>query len=120
MLSTTNIKCPENNLKCPEKRRQVRYGCKATIKWSLFNNTIFFDATLLNFSENGVYFETAHALKPGTAIFLDMKMVSSVKINLKTPNRPRLVSLGEVKWCVNLSEEIQTKFGVGVSYPFFH
>ena len=113
MLATTNIKCPE-------KRRHVRHGCKAVIQWSLFNKAIFFDATLLNFSENGVYFETAHALQPGTTIFLDMKMVSSDKINFKDHERPRLVSLGEVKWCVNLSGEIQPSFGVGVSYPFLH
>ena len=98
----------------------MRYRCKSIIKWSLFNQTLFFDATLMNFSENGVYFETAHDLKPGTAIFLDMKTVCSDKINFKDHKRPRLVSLGEVKWCVNLSGEVHSNFGVGVSYPFLH
>ena len=106
------------NIKRPEKRRHERHNCEAVIKWSLFNQTIYFDATLLNFSESGVYFETAHDLKPGTAIFLDMKTVSPHRINFKDYKQPRLISLGEVKWCVNLSGEVQSKFGVGVSYPF--
>jgi hypothetical protein len=98
----------------------MRHSCEATIKWSQFNKAIYFDATLMNFSERGVYFETAHELRPGTAIFLDMKTVPSDKIIFKDHKRPRLVSLGEVKWCVNLSEDIQSKFGVGVGYPFLY
>ena len=109
---------PAANIKCPEKRRQARHNCEAVIRWSLFNQTIFFDATLLNFSESGVYFETAHDLKPGTAIFLDMKMVTPGRINFLEYKQPRLISLGEVKWCANLSGEVQSNFGVGVGYPF--
>ncbi len=111
---------PTANIECPEKRRHVRHSCDAVIKWSLFNKATFFEATLLNFSENGVYFETAHDLKPGTTLFLDMKMVSSDKMHFKDHKCPRMVSLGEVKWCVDLSGEIQPNFGVGVSYPFLH
>ena len=111
---------PTANTKCPEKRRHVRHSCEATIKWSLFNKAIYFDATLMNFSESGVYFETAHDLKPGTAVFLDMTIGPSDQIIFKDLKRPRLVSLGEVKWCVNLSGEIQSNFGVGVGYPFLH
>ena len=107
-----------DNIAWPEKRRQARHNCEAVIRWSLFNQTIFFDATLLNFSESGVYFETAHDLKPGTAIFLDMKMVTPGRINFLEYKQPRLISLGEVKWCVDLSAQANPNFGVGVSYPF--
>jgi hypothetical protein len=96
----------------------VRHNCEALIRWSQFNKTVFFDATLLNFSENGIYFETAHDLKPGTTIFLDMKRVSPSRFNCMDHERPRLVSLGEVKWRIDLSGKTQSNFGYGVSYPF--
>ena len=101
-----------------EKRRQVRHKCEADIEWSYFNRTVNFDAKLLNFSEGGIYFETGHDLKPGATIFLKMDMVSSNNIHPLDPERPRSVSLGEVKWCVDLSGSDQSNYGVGVGYPF--
>ena len=105
-------------INCPEKRQHVRHNCEADIRWSQFNRTNFFAATLLNFSESGVYFETTHDLKPGTTIFLDMRSVPSCRIDCMHHDRPRLVSLGEVKRRVTLSGKTQSYFGVGVRYPF--
>ena len=79
---------------------------------------IYFEAKLLNFSEGGVYFKTDHDLKPGATIFLKMNMVSSSKINSLDPEHPRSVSLGEVKWRMDLSGSDQSCYGVGVRYPF--
>ena len=110
--------CPITKIKCPEKRRYIRHNCEAGIRWSHFNKAIFFDAILLNFSESGVYFETAHGLTPGATIFLDMRMVAGDKIKCTDHMRPRLVSLGDVKWCIDLAGEIRFYFGVGASYPF--
>ena len=101
-----------------DKRRHVRHKCEATIEWSYFNKEIQFDAKLLNFSESGVYFETGHDLKPGATIFLKMKTVSSCEINSFDHGRPRSVSLGEVKWHIDLSASDQSCYGVGVRYPF--
>ena len=105
-----------NKIENTEKRRQVRHKCEAIIEWSYFNREINFDAKLLNFSESGVYLETAHDLKPGTMIF--MKMVTSCNISLLNHERPRSVSLGEVKWRIDLSGSDQSSYGVGVRYPF--
>ena len=101
-----------------EKRRQVRHKCEGIIEWSYFNRALNFDAKLLNFSEGGIYFETGHDLKPGATIYLKMNMVSSGKINSLDPERPRSVSLGEVKWRINLSGRDESYYGVGVRYPF--
>ena len=96
----------------------MRHKCEAIIEWSYFNKEIYFDANLFNFSKSGVYFETGHDLKPGATIFLKMKMVSSSKINSLDHGRPRSVSLGEVKWHIDLSGRDQSYYGVGVRYPF--
>ena len=107
-----------NKITITEKRRHVRHKCEAIVEWSYFNKEIYFDAKLLNFSESGVYFETAHDLKPGGTIFLKMKMVSSSKINSLVHERPRSVSLGEVKWRIDLSGSGKSCYGVGVRFPF--
>ena len=110
--------CLTTDIKCSEKRRHLRHNCEAGIEWSQFNGTHFFAATLLNFSESGVYFETTHDLKPGTTIFLDMRKVPSSRIDGMHRERPRLVSLGELKRRVDLSGKTRSYFGVGVRYPF--
>ncbi len=103
-----------NKIENIEKRRQVRHKCEATIEWSYFNKDMYFDAKLLNFNESGVYFETGHDLKLGATIFMKMKMVSLSKINSRYHEHPRSVSLGEVKWRIDLSGSDQSCYGVGV------
>jgi hypothetical protein len=103
---------------CTEKRRHARHKCQAVIKWSYFNQDVYFDARLINFSDDGVYFETGRELKPGVSIFLDMKRVSSSMIEPKDHQRPKSVSLGEVRWCSDLSRKDQNIYGVGVRFPF--
>ena len=107
-----------NKIENTEKRRLVRHKCEAAIEWSYFNKKVYFDAKLLNFSEGGIYFETDHDLKPGVTIFLKTNMFSSSNINSLDPERPRSVSLGEVKWRIDLSGSDQSYYGVGVRYPF--
>ena len=92
-----------NKIDNTDKRGDVRHKCEAFLKWSFFNKEIYFDAKLLNFSKDGVYFETGHDLKTGATSFLKMNMVSSSKINSLDPEHPRSVSLGEVKWRIDLS-----------------
>ena len=106
-----------NKIENTEKRRHVRHECEATIEWSYFNKEIYFDAKLLNFSKDGVYFETGHDLKPGATIFLKMTMVSSSKIKSLDHEHPRSVSLGEVKWRIHIPGSDQSYYGVGVRYP---
>jgi len=107
-----------NKIENSEKRRSMRHKCQASIEWSYFNKDIYFDAKLLNFSESGVYFETAHDLKPKATIFIKMNTFSPRKIDSLDHECPRSVSLGEVKWRINLSGSDQSCYGVGVRYPF--
>ena len=107
-----------HKIQLAEKRKAIRHKCEALIEWSYFNKDTCFDAKLLNFSQSGVYFETGHDVKPGRTILLKMKIVSSSRFYSLDHERPRSVSLGEVKWRIDLSGRGKTNFGVGVRYPF--
>ena len=109
-----------HKLESTEKRRHVRHRCEAVIKWSYFNQEVYFNARLINFSDDGVYFEADRELKPGVSIFLDMKTISSTMVRSKDHQRPRSVSLGEVQWCIDLSERHQARYGVGVRFPSYY
>jgi hypothetical protein len=108
----------KNIINITEKRADVRHDCEAIIKWSYFNKDKYFKAKLLNFSRGGVYIETAHDIKPQATIFMQVEMVLSSNINSLDYERLRYVSLGEVKWCIDLSGNAQTYYGVGLQYPF--
>ena len=110
-----NLANKKNNI---EKRAHIRHNCEAVIRWSFFNKKTCFDAKLLNFSENGIYIETSQDLKPGTTIFLQMNIDSSYISNSQAHPRPRSISLGEVKWRIDLSGIDQSCYGIGVRYPF--
>ena len=101
-----------------EKRADVRHDCEAIIKWSYFNKDTYFKAKLLNFSSGGVYIETVHDINPHATIFIQVEMVLSSKFNFLDYERLRYVSLGEVKWRIDISENDQSYYGVGVRYPF--
>ena len=101
-----------------EKRKERRHKCDALIKFSYFNRENHFEARLINFSEGGVYLETDHDLKPGCTIFLKLFRIDSKKSQSMKNDYPRSVSLGEVKWRIDLSEGDRVCYGVGVRYPF--
>jgi len=107
-----------NKIDNTDRRRDMRHKCEAFLKCSFFNKEFYFDAKLLNFSESGVYFETVHDLKPGATIFLKMEMDSLIKFNFLDHDGPRSVSMGEVKWRIDLSGNARSYYGVGVRYPF--
>jgi hypothetical protein len=107
-----------NKIENNDKRRHERIKCEAVIEWSYFNQDVYFDARLINFGRNGVYFETDRELKPGVSILLRTKRISPSMTKSKDHQHPRSVSLGEVQWCLDLSGRDKSCYGVGVRFPF--
>jgi hypothetical protein len=107
-----------HQIQYPDKRKERRHQCAAVVEFSFFNKEKYFDAKLFNFSKSGVYIETAHDLKPGCTILLKMIKYASSRFNSLDHERPRSVSLGEVKWRSDLSKRDKAYYGVGVKYPF--
>jgi len=107
-----------NKIENTEKREHVRHNCEADLEWSYFNKAKYYDAKLLNFSEGGVYLETGRELKPGVTIFMKIKMLPSSMIDSLEHVHPRSMSLGDVKWCVDLSGKGHSCYRVGIRFPF--
>jgi hypothetical protein len=100
-----------------DKRNSKRYGCDVEIIWAYFNKRDFYKAHALNFSRDGNYFETDRALGVGATVHMRV-------LNCIDPNdRPKVLegirwnTLGEVKWCRELTREKQGHYGIGVRYP---
>ena len=106
-----------NKIVVKEKRRiEERYNCEAKIKWSYFNKSSFYDATILNFSRNGIYFETPHEIKSGTTILIQVETLLSKNMRSDESLCLRTVSLADVKWCNESSKDGVSNFGVGVRH----
>jgi hypothetical protein len=99
-----------------EKRMHERYDCEALIKWSYFNKDRFYQARVLNCSRNGVYFETPHAIKEGTTIYILTEALLSKNMRLNELECLRTVSLGEVKWCNERFENGVSCYQVGIRH----
>ena len=99
-----------------EKRMHERYNCEAIIKWSYFNKDKFFKARVINCSRNGISFETSHAIREGTTIYIRTETLLSKNMRLNELECLRTVSLGEVKWCNERSEDGASYYQAGVRH----
>lgn len=99
-----------------EKRGYERYNCEALIKWSYFNQNRFFDAKILNFSRNGLYFETSYEIGPKATIFIRLETPFTKTESLTGHECLRTVSISEVRWCHEISKNDISYYAVGVRH----
>ena len=99
-----------------EKREYERYNCEAPIKWSYFNQNRFFDAKILNFSKNGLYFETSYEIGPKATIFIRLETLFTKNMSLTEHECLRTVSISEVRWCHEISNDDISYYAVGVRH----
>ena len=99
-----------------EKRYDQRYGCEAIVKWSYFNENKQFDAKIINFSRTGIFIEADQAIKPGATIFVRLEILLSETWGSSDHGWLRTISLGEVKWCKELTKDSVDYYGIGISY----
>ena len=99
-----------------EKRAHQRYNCEALIKWSYFNKDRLFDAKIVNFSKDGFSFETSSEIRPHATVFTRLETLFTRNMSLTEHEYLRTVSIGEVKWCQELSKEGQNYYVVGVRH----
>jgi hypothetical protein len=53
-----------------EKQTGQRHACRGTMNWVYFNKERYGAARILNFSQNGSYFETDQALVHGSTVLI--------------------------------------------------
>jgi hypothetical protein len=99
-----------------EKRVYERYNCEAPIKWSYFNQNRCFDARILNFSRNGLYFETPYEIGPKATIFIRLETPFTNNESLTEHECFRTVSISEVRWCHEVSKDDISYYAVGVRH----
>lgn len=99
-----------------EKRAFERHFQETNIVCALFNTNKYHQAKMLNYCEGGLYFESAFPFKPGTTIYVRIEEFSRKDSHSTLYCGHRTVTLGEVKWCKEISAPESYKFGIGVRY----
>jgi hypothetical protein len=103
-----------------EKRIDRRHRCEASIAWGCFNDKKMFRAKMLNYSKDGMYFESEVNLKEGVNIYFQM---NDCLFDASDPERYeglRSVSLARVKWCKDIGGKKAKHFGFGVKYVEYY
>jgi hypothetical protein len=99
-----------------EKRIDNRRKCDASIVCAYFNKENVCNAKMLNYSRDGMYFESDSLFKEGTNIFFKIK---DYLFDLSDPELCeglRTVSLAQVRWWKDMGREDASCFGIGVKY----
>jgi hypothetical protein len=100
-----------------DKRDAKRHGCDGEIIWAYFNKKDSSKARALNFSRDGSYFESDRALGVGLTVLMRVLNCIDHTDRSKDPESIRWNTLGEVKWCRELTSGKQGHYGIGVKYP---
>jgi hypothetical protein len=74
------------------------------------------NGVLRNFSNEGCYIETPCEFNSGTVLLIRTIQYPSMSSSIGTQERPRSMSLAEVKWLKNLSDKETLRFGIGLRY----
>ena len=93
-----------------------RFDCCFSVCVAPFNSTQYVKGTMTNYSQNGLYFESESALKPGTSILIRVQNNLDADGTFEFKEGFRSMSLGEVKWCKEFISEGSAHYAVGVKY----
>lgn len=99
-----------------EKRSESRQRCHAEVTWAYFNTANFHSGRMVNVSRGGGYLVTESPAMPGASVFIRVEKVLDTSGLSAAEEVIRSTALGEVKWCRELHEEGQTRFGIGFRY----
>jgi len=99
-----------------EKRAFERHCQEVPITVAYFNTNRYYLATMLNYCEGGLYFESDFAFQPRTSLYIRIEEEMSESPGAEIHNGFRSVALGEVKWCTETGKGEPGKYGVGVKY----
>ena len=99
-----------------EKRSAYRHHQEIPITVAHFNTSRYHPATVLNYSEGGIYFESDFAFQPRTSIYIRIEKQIKDLPESEVQNGIRSVALGEVKWCKEISKGESGRYGMGVKY----
>jgi len=102
-----------------KQRRYDRQDHRAAIQFSRYNTNRYHHGRLKNIGEGGLCFESQTALRPGESVFIRIVPITVDSTQTATPPNPnglRAFTMGEVKWCLELSESETYTYGIGIQY----
>jgi hypothetical protein len=88
------------------------------MKWVYFNKECYGVARILNYSQNGSYFQTDQAISLGSTVLIHVFKCMDCVDASKTPANLRWNALAEVKWCQKISDSDNILYSVGVRYYY--
>ena len=94
-----------------EKRKYERHKADASIICSYYNQNHYYPGRMMNYSRNGMYFESDYPFKPGAYIYIRLESDS-----VDSCEGFRTLSLAKVKWCRNTGDIKSARHGIGVRY----
>ena len=99
-----------------EKHNAKRHGCDGEIIWAYFNKNDYAKARAIYFSRDGSYFESGRSLGVESTVLIHVLNCTDHNDRSKNPAGIRWNTLGEVKWCREITGEKQGLYGIGVKY----
>jgi hypothetical protein len=101
-----------------EQRRCDRCQYEDPVTSGYFNTGLCRIARTKNRSPDGMYIESDYFLRPGATVYL--KLENKMSDASEKPSCAcyglRTVTLGEVKWCQELSAPGSSLYGIGLKY----
>ena len=106
----------ENMTAYIEKRASKRCSYKAPIQFSLINKTNPEDAYTINHTKSGMCIKSKHSFKVGSTVLIRIQKYSSNgSCACGFEGLPQM-SLGEIKWCREISNSPLYSYKLGVKY----
>lgn len=101
-----------------EKRIHPRNAAKAVATYFPFTSsaTHVCEATVLNSSSEGLYFESRHPLKKGQCICIRMTHVAADIRNAAAGRELKSMSVAQVRWCESKPDTLGSQYRVGAQY----
>jgi hypothetical protein len=99
-----------------EKRSSDRHFQEVAITVAHFNKNRYYGATMLNYGEGGLYFESDFEFQPGTCIYIRYEHKLAHAPEGKFHYGFRSVTLGAVKWCKEINNGESSIYGTGIRY----
>ena len=99
-----------------EKRTYERYSLSADVTFTYFNKEPSSFGQTLNFGSGGMCFRSSLFVKPGTTLYVRLKIIHPKAFDTGLCEGLRSVTLAEVKWCSEVPGDEVSHYGVGLKY----
>jgi hypothetical protein len=106
-------------MKCySEKRASHRCEYQFPVTCAFLNADRFYRGKTMNHSDDGIYFESNFAVKPGASVYIRVENYSNESLRTETCRCGGIRSIGiaEVKWCKEITGTGDHHYGIGLKY----